>query len=449
MTGNISSRIGIAAAALLAAGAGTAQAQAVDMRQFEGTTLDLLYAEISFLPGLKQLVPEFEELTGITVNIETLAEAAARQKAQVESASGSGAFDIVGIQSGNLPLYAQNGWLTPVDSFFGNEALSDPTRLAIDDFIPSTLDGMAYEGTQYCLPFFAATVILYYQLDKFEAAGVTAPPTTFEELLDVAQKVQTPEVPAIALRGSPASSAGNIWTFNLFLYGEGGRYFSDFPDDLDVVVDSPEAVKALETFVTLKRDYSPRGSVSFVFDDVVTAMQQGNVVMAIDGAPLAGRILDPEQSKVVGNLGFAVVPGGPAGPKPAFASHGLCISAASDNAEAAYLFLEWALSSETMVKISQQSSYLATPRASVWANEDFIAKYNFDFGGGSFLDAYRQSLEVAPADYFPPMAAWGLVSDRMGQAVQAAEIAQQSPADALAAAKKDITEILEEEGYLD
>lgn len=50
--------------------------------------------------------------------------------------------------------------------------------------------------------------------------------------------------------------------------------------------------------------------MNFTFDDVVTGMQQGNVVMAIDGAPLAGRILDPEQSKVAGNLGFAVVPGG-------------------------------------------------------------------------------------------------------------------------------------------
>lgn len=449
MTVKLTKYLGGVGIALAITGAVTAQAQEVDWRQFEGTTLDLLYAEISFIPGLKQLVPEFEELTGIKVNIETLSEAAARQKAQVESASGSGAFDIVGIQGGNLPLYAQNGWLTPVENFFGNSKLSDAETLAIDDFIPSTLQAMSYEGTQYCLPFFAATVLLYYQIDKFEAAGITAPPTSFEELLDVAKKVHTPDVPAIALRGSPASSAGNIWSFNLFLYGEGGKYFADYPNDLSVVVDSPEVNKALETFVTLKRDYAPQGSVNFVFDDVVTAMQQGNVAMAIDGAPLASRILDPEQSKVAGNLGFAVVPGGVAGPKPAFTSHGLCISAASDNAEAAYLFLQWALSPETMLKISQQSNYLATPRKSVWANPDFVAKYNYDFGGGSFLDAYQRSLEVAPADYYPPTPAWALVSDRMGQAVQAAEIGQQTPADALAAAKADITKLLKDEGYLD
>jgi multiple sugar transport system substrate-binding protein len=427
----------------------SAWSQTADMKRFAGTELDMLYAEISFIPGLRDLLPEFESLTGIKVNIETQAEGAARQKAQIESASGSGAYDIVGIQSGNLPLYAQNGWLTPVQNYFDDPDLSDPDRLALDDFIPSTLQGMAFEDTQYCLPFFAATVLLYYQIDKFEAAGITAPPKTFDELLDVAKKVHTPEVPAIALRGSPPSSAGNIWSYNLFLYGEGGKYFVNYPEDLHPAVDSPEALKALETFITLKRDYGPEGSVNFVFDDVVTAMQQGNVVMAIDGAPLAGRILDPAQSKVAGNLGFAVVPGGAAGPKPAFASHGLCIAAASDAPEAAYLFLEWATSAETMVKVSQNSSYLATPRNSVWANPDFVAKYNYDFGGGSFLDAYQQSLRDAPPDYLPPFAGWTMVSDRIGQAVQAAEIGQQSPADALAAANKDIADLLEDEGYLD
>ena len=58
-------------------------------------------------------------------------------------------------------------------------------------------------------------------------------------------------------------------------------------------------------------------------------MQQGTVVMVMEGAPLAGRILDPEESKVSGNLGFAVVPGGAAGPKPSFAAHGICVTADS------------------------------------------------------------------------------------------------------------------------
>jgi ABC-type glycerol-3-phosphate transport system substrate-binding protein len=433
----------------LALTTGSAALAEVNLRQFEGTELNLVYQNQGFIAALREIAPEFETLTGIKVNVETLSEAAAIQKMQLELATGSSAYDIVGVQSGNLPLYADNNWILPVESFFGNASISDPAQLGINDFIPSTLDGMASGGTQYCLPYFAATVILYYQIDKFRDAGITEAPKTFAEFVEAASKVHTSEVPAIAMRGSPAAAAGNIWPFNLFFYGEGAEYFVDFPNDLTPTVNSPEAVKALETWVEIKQNYSPEGAVNFVFDDVVTGMQQGNVVMVIDGAPLAGRILDPEQSKVSGNLGFAVVPGGPAGPNPSFASHGLCVAGGSKNAEAAYMFLEYALSAEQMVNISQFSNYLATPRNSVWEDASFVEKYNFDFGGGAFLEVYQESLAVAPADYYPPFPGWQLVGERIGQAVQEAEIGQKSPKDALDDANADILDILTEEGYID
>ncbi len=433
------------ALALSCASTGSAE---VNLRQFEGTELNLVYQNQGFIQALSDIAPEFEKLTGIKVNVETLSEAAALQKMQLELATGSSAYDIVGVQSGNLPLYAENEWVIPVETYFGNAEVSDPEQLALNDFIPSTLQGMASGGVQYCLPYFAATVILYYQIDKFVEAGITAPPKTFDEFVAAAAKVHGDGLPAIAMRGSPASAAGNIWAFNLFFYGAGGKYFADFPEDMTPTVNSPEAIKALEHWVTLKQNYSPEGAVNFVFDDVVTAMQQGNVVMAIDGAPLAARILDPEQSKVAGNLGFAVVPGGVAGPKPSFASHGLCVSAGSKNPEAAYMFLEWALSKDKLIDISQSSTYLATPRTSVWQDESFIAKYSFDFGGGEFLSVYQESLAHAPADYYPPFPGWQLVGERIGQAVQEAEIGKKSVEEALNDANEDILEILEDEGYL-
>lgn len=437
-----------ALASSLALGVMSASAIAVDMKKYEGTEINVVYHSASFLPGLSELVPEFEAKTGIKVNIETLSEASAMQKVQLELATGSDAFDVIGVQSGNMPLYAQNNWVAPAQNFFGNADISDPAQLNLDDFIPSTLNGMAVGDTQYCLPFFAATVMLYYQIDKFKEAGVEMPPKSFEDFVAAASKVHTDDLPALALRGSPASSAGNIWAFNLFFYGHGAKYFADFPNDYTPQVNSPEAIQALETFINLKQNYAPEGAVNFVFDDVVTSMQQGTVAMVIDGAPLAGRILDPEQSKVSGNLGFAVVPGGAAGPKPSFASHGLCVAGGSKKQEAAYMFLEWATSADTMVKVSQNSNYLATTRNAVWTDPAFVSKYNFDFGGGQFLKVYQDSLNAAPADYYPPFPAWGLVGERMGQAVQEAEIGEKTAEEALNDANEDIADILKEEGYL-
>ena len=421
-------------------------ADANGARQFEGTELNLLYFAMTYTNGLQELLPEFEEETGIKVNFELLDEQASVQKTQLELASGTGNYDLVGIQSGNMPLYGQNGWVTPVEEFY-DTPLSDPDVLNLDDFIGSTMDAMKYEGVQNCLPMFAATTILYYRLDIFDEFGIDGPPATYDDLIEIASTVHTDEIPAIALRGSPQSPAGNVWSFGTFFYGEGAEYFTDFPNDMTPVVNSPEAITALENFIELKQNYAPEGVASYVFNDVVTAMQQGNVVMVIDGAPLAGRILNPDESKVIDKLGFAVVPAGADGQKAAFAAHGLCIAADSPNQEAAYKFLEWATSSETMRKVGLNSNHLAVTRNSVWEDPDFISKYDFDYGGGSFLKAYQDSLAVAVPEYHPPFAAWELIGQRMGQAVQEAEIGEKTPEEALNDANENMAQILRDEGY--
>ena len=330
-----------------------------DDKPYEGTSLNFLYLATAFTNGLKELEPEFEELTGISVEFELLDEEGSVRKTQLELASGAGNYDVVGIQSGNIPLYAENGWVTPVETFWGTD-LSDPAALDHDDLIVSTMNAMAWDGVQQCLPFFAATIIMYYQIDIFEAAGIDSPPTTYDELLEMAPLLHSDDVPLIALRGNPPAAHGNIWHFNSFFHGEGAKFFVDFPNDLTPTVNSPEAIRALTNFVTLKNNYGPEGVAAYQYPDVTRAMQQGTVVMVMEGAPLAGRILDPEESKVSGNLGFAVVPGGAAGPKPSFAAHGICVTADSAHQEAAYTFLEWALSFETMKKIS-----LAQPQIAV------------------------------------------------------------------------------------
>ena len=75
--------------------------------------------------------------------------------------------------------------MTPVEEFWGTE-VSDADVLDVDDLIGSTMAAMAYDGVQQCLPFFAATIIMYYQIDIFEAAGIESPPTTYDELLEIA-----------------------------------------------------------------------------------------------------------------------------------------------------------------------------------------------------------------------------------------------------------------------
>jgi len=422
-----------------------AEAQ-VNWKQSSGKELRILNLEQPYSQGLAKLFPEFEKETGIKVSQETMAQLAVIQKIGVELAGGTGAYDLVFAEGSSLPQYIKGGWIQPIDEYMQNPKLTDPKSLDANDIIKSTLDAMKVEGKQYGLPFFAATVMMYYRKDVFEKYGIKKAPDNYDELVEILKKVHTKDMPGIALRGQPGAVM-NIWHWSMFLYGYGGKFFKDYPKDMHPVFDSPGAIKATDVYAQIMQNYSIPGAASATFDDVVTAMQQGNVAIALEGAPLGGRILDPEKSKVIGKLGFGLVPGGPAGRFPPFTAQGFAIASASKNKEAAYLFLQWATSKDTLLKVALNSRHVAVTRNKVWEDTEFLKKYNFDFGAGSYIKAFQETLKVAPFWYRPAIPEFNKVGDRLGIAVQEAIVKRKSAAEAMKDANADIDRMMKEAGY--
>lgn len=435
---------------LLCVSVAFAQPDNINWRKFEGTTLNLLTMTRGYIDGLTMLLPEFEEKTGIKVEMEILAEPTLMSRQAVELSTFSDTYDIMYTHHDRIPQYAGAGWIEPLDKYIENSELTDEKYLQFDDFIKSTIEALTYNNKLYALPFFAGTVIMYYRKDVFAEYGIDKPPSNFDELLEVCKEIHTEDLPAIAMRGQ-ANSLGNLWIWGSFLYGMGGHFFKDFPKDMTPTLTEPEAIKALEIFVELMQNYSIPGAANTNFDDVVIAMQQGNVAIAIEGAPLAGRILDPEQSRVVGKLGFALVPEGPAGRFPPFLAHGFVIPSGSKHKEAAWLFIQWATSPQTVLKVHLLDPIvdIAVARNSIWADEEFIKKFDFDYSAGSFVDAFRETLNIAPSWYRPAFPEWAEVGDRVALAVSEAIVGMKTPQKALADAQKDVWETLKRAGYLD
>jgi ABC-type glycerol-3-phosphate transport system substrate-binding protein len=413
-------------------------------KKYAGQTIYVLTEVENYAKGLRELSHEFTEKTGVTVEIETLSQMAAQQKVTVEATTRSDAYDLLFMEGDYIPRLAGGNFIYPIDNFLKDKDLNI-LDVNLDDFIPSTLQAFQYQGKQYCLPFKAATQIFYYRPDILAKFGIKEPPKTFQELLEVSRKIHTPEMPAIAMRGQAGTH--NMWVFSQFLYGYGARLFKDWPSDLTPTVYSPEAVKALKIYVELMQNYSIPGAASADYNDVTIAMQQGKVIFAIEGAPLAARILDPEKSKVVGKLGFAVPPAGDKEQLPPFTSQCFAINNASKNKEAAYLFQTWSSSKDVFKKVSQMNKYVAVTRFSVWDDPEFRKKYDYDFGHGSFTQAYRDTLAVAPAWYRPAFKDWAQVRDRVGIAVQEAVVNKKTPEEALKDAQNDIKRMLKERGY--
>lgn len=419
----------------LAAGLLATTSAMAQNKPFEGVTLRLLGTQQSWETELQKRANEFTEQTGAKVVFDLYSLTQGIQKVTVELSSRSPAYDLVFLEASDTVRFGKAGLLEPLD-----DAVKANPDAKVDDFLPATIEANTVDGKLYALPHFAATQILYWRPDLFEAAGLDGPPKTFSEMADDCAKLQTPEIKCTAMRGKPSTSE-NIWYWTQMLLGFGGSYVADYPKDLTPTVNSPEAVKAANFYADLMKQYSIPGSVSASYDEVVIAMQQGNIAMAIEGAPLAGRILDPKLSKVAGKLGFAVPPGGPAGTFAPFTSQGYAVNAASKQKEAAEAFLIWATSQKTMSDIAENSPFVAVTRNSVWNDPAFIKAHGYDFGHGSFTEAYRDTLAKADPMYRLPIPEFRPAGDRVGIALQQIVTGQADAQSALDQANSDLERI--------
>jgi Bacterial extracellular solute-binding protein len=148
--------------------------------------------------------------------------------------------------------------------------------------------------------------VFFYRKDVFGAKGV-APPNTLAELEPLVQKLHAPPgTYGIVLRGLKNANATQ---YPSILFPMGGTYLKDGKAALD----TKEQVAALELYTRLLRQYGPPGVVNFNWYECSAAFMQGQVACYMDGVNFASQFEDAGKSKVVGKVGYAVLPSGPGG----------------------------------------------------------------------------------------------------------------------------------------
>ncbi len=245
--------------------------------------------------------------------------------------------------------------------------------------------------------------------------------------------------PAFAMRAAPGQGF-NMFVFPMIMRAYGGKFFKHYPDDLTPAINSPETLKALKLYSTLINEYGPPGAGNFNFPEVAAAMQSGKIAMLVDGTSIVAQSLDPQKSQVIDDMAIGPVPSGPAGRSPAIAVHGLGIPADAPNPEASFKFIEWATSAETLTKIALSQPYPDFTRASVAKDPDVIAKYKTI--NPDFLSLRVQMLNEAIGHYRPLLPQWPEIGAAVGEHINAAVNGLETPEDALAAAEKEMADIM-------
>ncbi len=183
----------------------------------------------NYLAQLDETVAAFEAANpGIKVEVETQSWDAYFTKLQTVVAANQ-APDAFELNYENFVTYAERGALADLTPMLGADAAAyNPTALAV----------FAQDGKQYGLVESFSNVVLFYNKDLFDAAGVAypSPDWTWTEELAAAQKLT-----GNGVWGSFAPI--QFWEFYKTIAQNGGAILS--PDKQTVTIDSPQNVETL------------------------------------------------------------------------------------------------------------------------------------------------------------------------------------------------------------
>lgn len=357
----------LAAGAALGAGTllpGFAAAQG-GAKKLAGVTLNVSTFSAAYPKFLQQALPEFEALTGAKVNFDTPSFPVYNQRLDLELSTKGSAYDVVNVTFIYSSRWINSGWLTPLDDFVRNPNLT-PADWDLSDFLPGArAPETGRDGKLYGIPWTAeALITASSRFDLVRAAGLEFPDTV-DDLAKVLRAVNRKE----RVAGFVADSHYG-WTFVPYLQAFGGNVFRKAPDDLFPTLDTPEVIAAAEYYAGLLREFGPDGAVTYTPDQVTQALKLGRLNFTDAGQLHLAQLGDPATSKTLKTVKFGLVPRGPAGRFPGAAVHGLGIPAGSKNKEAAWAFIQWALSRQTTRK-AVQAGYGSPARRSDIDSQEF------------------------------------------------------------------------------
>ena len=246
-------------------------------------------------------------------------------------------------------------------------------------YYPVAANDLIGGETIYGIPLMIEGLGLYYNEDLFAAAGITAPPTTWEELLAMVPKIAKPEGTGFAISAIALGTTGNIENYSDIL----GTMFMQNGANLAI----PKGKEAEETLAFYHKFANPTDPVytwNETMDNSMYAFANGKVAMILAPSWRAFDII--EMSKQVNpglKFKIAPIPQLP-GNTIAWASYWVeGISEKSINKKQAAEFLKFFTSRETMTKLYMEESkvrlfgepYARMDMASLLANDPYAGPY--------------------------------------------------------------------------
>jgi polyol transport system substrate-binding protein len=334
-----------------------------------GRSINVLMVNNPQMVDLQKLTSKyFTPKSGITVNFTVLPENDVRDKITQDFSSQAGRYDVATISNYEVPFYAKNGWLTPLDDYIAKDKSFDQS----DILKPMRESLTGTDGKVYGEPFYGESSFLMYRKDVFSDKGLTMPANpTWQQVASLAAKVDGARqgMRGIALRGLPGWGemiAPLTTVVNTF----GGTWFTK---NWQAQVNGAGFTQATNFYVNLVRAHGESGAAQSGFTECLNDMEQSKVAMWYDATSAAGS-LEASDSPVAGKLGYVAAPVVKTKSSGWLYTWAWGVQKASGNAGDAWKFISWASSAEYERLVGDKLGWPRVPagkRASTYSNAQY------------------------------------------------------------------------------
>ena len=250
---------------------------------------------------MQQISSEFQKATGSTIAWDTYSSTSEEQtKLQTSIVSGSGP-DVFSLGTGIVPTaQATGGFTVLTDQDW--QAVGGKGRFFERQL---TMSGVS-PNRSIAVPWVMRPYAMVYNKDLFQKAGITAPPTTWTEFIQDAQKMTNPSAGVYGTEMDPSDSFDPWKIWWMFALQMGGKFIS--PDLKTAYLNSPEVVQAVQFWYDWATKYKivDPNSMTWKASDATRAFANGKVGMLISITPTIAPTL--QKSSVAGKYAFAPMP---------------------------------------------------------------------------------------------------------------------------------------------
>jgi multiple sugar transport system substrate-binding protein len=242
-----------------------------------------------------------KEYPGVAVELVSYPSATWQQQLTATFVAGTPIVDAGIIKEEIIGSWIAAGFLQPMDGLPGLDNIKKA-------MYPGPAVDCTYNGKTYGLPYYANFSTWFSNKKMLNAAGISAPPKTWDELKAQAQQIKKAGIlnTPVIMGFKPGSTVYfDFWTM---VYASGGNLFDQNDDP---VFDGADTIplEILNRIVDLRQSglLDPK-SIELEIPDILTALKAGTVAMAPTLVLYALDLGDAATSKVVSDWSFSNVP---------------------------------------------------------------------------------------------------------------------------------------------